>query len=312
MNIIKLKKEDDLKTYKPSRALKTIALIAQSLCKPLLLAGKPGAGKTQFAHWLAYTNRNLFNEKAFCFNTKSTSISTDLFYYYDAVSHFRDKENLKEAADFIELTALGKAIICAKGVKSFSNLKMQKIIKNSSLENNVKQKNIVLIDEVDKAPRDFPNDLLHEIDTLSFTIKEINETIELADSEKENILIVLTSNDEKNLPDAFLRRCLYHYIEFPSNERLLEIIANKLSIDEARTKIDINNRLNFFKIILDSTVVEKKPSTAECIDWINYLYKNNLLDKDVHENENNFELSLSILLKKKDDLDEAIKLYKNI
>jgi MoxR-like ATPase len=358
--IIKISKERDIESYQPSEALKSVIQMAKSLGRPLLLAGKPGTGKTQFAHWYA-KNSFGFNEEVFQFNTKSTSVYRDLFYEYDAVSHFRDKKGEREVSDFITLTALGKAIVFAKGIENINDITLRKIALNSNLKvngqnhqsgaNNEKfnsgdvrreqLKSVVLIDEIDKAPRDFPNDLLHEIEKLSFCIKELNLEISLSDEEKKYIQIIITSNDEKNLPDAFLRRCLFHYIEFPEQPALLKIIEGKLNFTHPQRQLHengINSKLKLFYLISKNAMIDKKPSTSECIEWINYLYNNNLLEESITSGDksmvlsenlhdkmnngnvvndsqvlfrkpsNNFVCSLSILLKKEEDYKAALKI----
>lgn len=313
---IKLTRAKDIQTYAPSAALNETVKMAIALGRPLLLAGKPGTGKTQFAHWFVYENENDYNE-VFQFNTKSTSLFNDLFYQYDAVSHFRDKSGTRDVSEYITLTALGKAIVCAKGLATITDERLLRIAQHSGLHANNKSKSMVLIDEIDKAPRDFPNDLLHEIENLSFSIKETIPAIEvkLNDKEKENIIIVLTSNDEKNLPDAFLRRCLFHYIEFPDRNQLAKIILTKLN-DDAMDGLE--DKLNFFDSVCSlPNNIEKKPSTSEWIDWINFLKNNQLLGITIHNKDQN-ELSglertkiiqtLSILFKKKEDTEHAIKL----
>jgi MoxR-like ATPase len=314
MEIIKISQQKDIDSYQPSEGLVDIISMARALGRPLLLTGKPGTGKTQFAKWYAKQPQNDFGHDIFQFNTKSTSVYNDLFYEYDAISHFRDKKGEREITDFIKLTALGKAIVCAKGAENISDENLKKIIAQSDLKD-LKPRNIVLIDEIDKAPRDFPNDLLYEIENLSFTIKELNLRIILEEEQKHNIVVILTSNDEKNLPDAFLRRCLFHYIEFPTKESLIAIIQKKLDIKE--WKDNHQQIIDFFYLIYENKSIDKKPSTSECIDWINFLKnfkdKNgntNLFDDDYHNDINKFRNSLSILLKKKEDYDIATKLVK--
>lgn len=135
MESIKLTQNQDINKYIPSGPLKEVIKMARILGRPLLLAGKPGTGKTQFAHWYASENKGEFNNEVFQFNTKSTSVYTDLFYEYDAVSHFRNTnigDNVKkETADFITLTALGFAIVCALGLEKIDDPELRKIINQS-------------------------------------------------------------------------------------------------------------------------------------------------------------------------------------
>jgi MoxR-like ATPase len=318
--IIKLSSKEDIARYEPSPALKVALEMAISLGRPLLLAGKPGTGKTQFAHWYVGNEENKKDHnEVFQFNTKSTSLYSELFYEYDAVSHFRDKSEDKDVTDFITLTALGKAIVCAKGFVNIDDERLKKIAMNSEIkEELIKPKSVVLIDEIDKAPRDFPNDLLHEIENLSFTIKEALPSIKvkLEDKQKENIIVILSSNDEKNLPDAFLRRCLFHYIEFPDADQLKKIILRKLSpkklSEEELKEIDINtlkgfegvnDKIDIFYKILKSDSIDKKPYTSECLDWVNYLHDRELLSTPIGKCRD----TLAILLKKDEDYKEALK-----
>jgi MoxR-like ATPase len=330
---IQITREKDIENYLPSPALEDTMKMALALMRPLLLAGKPGTGKTDFGHWyVANANKLKTAEKkdaefnnVFQFNTKSTSVYNDLFYIYDAVSHFRDKAGDKDISEFITLTALGKAMVCAKGLKNIKDTRLKKIAAHSQLDlKDAKPKSLVIIDEIDKAPRDFPNDLLHEIEHLSFCIKETSPVIEveLNDDEKKNIIILLTSNDEKNLPDAFLRRCLFHYIEFPKAIPLKKIILSKLwgrkLTDEENALIDngeelkgfegLNDKIEIFYKIFHNNSIEKKAYTAECIQWINYLHGNKLLHLPLLE----YQVTLSALLKKNEDFQEAIKMLEKM
>lgn len=330
---IQITREKDIENYLPSKALESTMDMALALMRPLLLAGKPGTGKTDFGHWYVTNANKMKAEKGeetefnnvFQFNTKSTSVYNDLFYVYDAVSHFRDKAGDKDISEFITLTALGKAMVCAKGLKNIKEARLKKIAANSQLDlKEAKPKSLVIIDEIDKAPRDFPNDLLHEIEHLSFTIKETSPiiTIELNDEEKKNVIILLTSNDEKNLPDAFLRRCLFHYIEFPEPIPLKKIILNKLlgrklTIEENK-KVDsseelngfegLNDKIEIFYKIFHNNSIEKKAYTAECIQWINYLHGKRLLHLPLQD----YQVTLSALLKKNEDFHEAEKMLKKM
>lgn len=308
------------KIYKLSKDQQDVIDMAMEMNKPLLLSGKPGTGKTQMAHSYIFQNDKGFQD-VFQFNTKSTSVYKDLLYSYDAIEHFRDtqiskdKETAKPAEDFIRLQALGKAIVLAKGLNHpiFKKDKWKTILMNSFQKQNVddvyklNSKNLVLIDEIDKAPRDFPNDLLNELDNFEFSINEIDETISFRDSEDQdklkNILILITSNNEKNLPDAFLRRCLFFHIEI-SEQKLKEIILQKLqdlNIDLNTYKKDeswLNDRIQEIQKIYLENRIEKKPGAAECIEWAVWMSQK-------EENKKNVEQSLYLLFKKKQDLDVA-------
>lgn len=178
--------------YIPSQELIYAAEVAYALKRPLLLSGEPGTGKTGFAKWAADTlsKKYNFSKEPLMFSTKSTSSAQDLFYYYDAVSHFRDANfrhqlsnpsdistnEQKTTKDYIELKALGLAFQRAKGSKSIL----------TDFPISIEQKgSVVLIDEIDKAPRDFPNDLLNEIEQYRFSIREIDKEIILSEDEKK-------------------------------------------------------------------------------------------------------------------------------
>lgn len=287
------------KTYNiKNTPLEFVVNMAADLQKPLIVSGKPGTGKTQLAFSYKEQNEKGYNN-IYKFNTKSNTVFSDLLYVYDTVSHFRNQDTTKTVADFIALNALGKAIVLAKGINSdlFKTENWQKIISKSISEEEKKHsKSIVLIDEVDKAPRDFPNDLLNELDNFEFDIKELGTTIKIDDQDKAKLLLIITSNEEKNLPDPFLRRCLFHYIDFPNQDQMREIILSKmpnLNVDA------LNNKLYFFYSLCDDKIMlDKKPATSECIDWINWLHNNNMLDKDPKD----IQQSLSTLLKKSTDL----------
>jgi len=305
---------DDPTNYLPSNELIDAIEIAYALKRPLLLTGEPGTGKTQFAYWVAHelSKRQNFQPQPYIFNTKTSSTAQDLFYHYDAISHFRDNSihnrDMKTgegAEDFIQLRALGLAILNAIGEEN--PLKGSSIIRRSNLNLDGKG-SVVLIDEIDKAPRDFPNDLLNEIENYEFEIKEINKKIRLNDTaQKEKILVILTSNFEKNLPDAFLRRCIFYHIGFPSKAKLAEIIRRKLPLNDISVSQFVENRVDDFFVLYNYPNIIKKPSTSEFVDWMKVLLMDNALSKQFFlnghlNNDTSLLKYLPVLLKNKDDI----------
>jgi MoxR-like ATPase len=232
--------------YVPSQALVDAVNVALMLGQPLLLTGEPGTGKTQLAFHVAHFY-DLGNP--LIFNVQTTATATDLFYKYDALGHFQYNQTSKQPltideieAKFIHYNALGEAI-------------------------RLKKRCVVLIDEIDKAPRDFPNDILYALESLSFRVPEINKTFV---SEPEfRPVIIMTSNSEKNLPDAFMRRVVYFNIPFPTPKELLYILSRKT---ENIALTDLDRLVAHFNKIR-GLKFKKPPSTAELIYWALLLQK---------------------------------------
>lgn len=272
------------------------------LRQPLLLTGEPGTGKTEMARWaleyLSAQNQAAYWSQVLRFNTKTTSKASDLFYTYDALSHFQAANLRGEKAvrteEFIELQPFGKAIAYSDPWPEFTEkFRLQLPEKPMSA--------VVLIDEVDKAPRDFTNDLLDEMENFRFAIKEL-PGFQAQKGELADIVVVLTSNSEKNLPDAFLRRCAFFHLEFPRGERLRQIVEAHLS-DAAPAGVRYDELITLFETARDKAV-RKKPATAELIAWLNILGLGGYWqENDEARRKEMLRLNLPFLVKTKDDLD---------
>jgi MoxR-like ATPase len=233
---------DNARRFIPGGELETAINAAIAAGVPLLLSGEAGTGKTQVAYYVAY---KLGLEPVFHFQTKSTSVAKDLLYEFDAVRYFHDAQagqaNLNKAS-YVEPRPLWQAIAA-------------------------KAPRVLLIDEIDKASRDFPNDLLHELEKMEFTIAEIGKTY--AAPKQKRPLVFITSNSERRLPDAFLRRCLYHPIRF--NPGLLKQIVDSRQEDFAPLSPGfIQLALERF-LALRGRELRKPPATAELLLWLRVL-----------------------------------------
>lgn len=292
------------KYYDPDKYLVNDAIVnavkaAMSLGQPLFITGEPGTGKTQLAYKIAHhfqLEDDTGSFRPLIFNTKTTSTARDLFYVYDAVRHFRDANMKKESADnimeYIELQALGKAIA----------LTNPEAAKSLGIKINKAKHSVVLIDEIDKAPTDFPNDILFELEHMAFEIKETGQMIRSGNSHRP--FVIMTSNSEKSLPDAFLRRCIFLHIEFPGPDLLLDIVRTKLGDD---SKYADSAFIEHFMDIRDA-VKKKKPATAELIAWVRMLEMEDFMEKEIdfyklsERQKHLLRFSYGILAKNKDDL----------
>jgi len=286
--------------YLPDEGLVKAVNVALLLGQPLLLTGEPGSGKTQLAYNLAY---QLGLGKVLKFEAKSTSSARDLFYIYDSLGRFHDahlNEN-KPSVDYLTYNALGEAIILTNPPE---------IVKEylpTNFSYTKPRHSVVLIDEIDKAPHDFPNDILNEIENLYFRIPELgNVTIKAADNMQP--ILILTSNSEKSLPEAFLRRCIYYDVPFPDAKRLTEIITARLGTFSSSDFID--KALDLF-LLLRKGRLRKKPSTAELLNWLMVLremYPN--VDNPIADHPNCVLDTLSSLVKMAEDQKNASEILK--
>ncbi|MCC6411207.1 MAG: MoxR family ATPase, partial [Saprospiraceae bacterium] len=320
--------------YLPDDDLKAAVELAINMEIPLFLTGEPGTGKTELAYWIAqnaaYRSNFGIQKDVLRFNVKTTSTAKDLLYRYDAIRHFRDNHRKQaepgkedNVLNYIHFEAFGQAIMAAQSGK----------------------RHVVLVDEIDKAPRDFPNDLLFEFEKLGFRIDEAtNDDLgdkafawekmpslnglgvqgkpdmdeqgfifyaDKAERDKKRgerkvkkPLLIITSNSEKNLPDAFLRRCAFFHIPFPENkEKLLHILEKKGLYDPGKKWELIQTAVDFF-LGIRKAGLRRNPATAELIAWVEYLWElgidpgTKLTAGDIAK----LEPSLSMLGKNKEDI----------
>ena len=225
--------------YVASDELMASVNIAIALKKPLLIKGEPGTGKTMLAEAIS----KALNKKLIIWNIKSTTKAQEGLYVYDTIQRLYDgqfgEEGVDDISRYIKLGKLGEA---------FDN----------------EEQVVLLIDEIDKADLEFPNDLLWELDQMEFYINETKRTVKA----KHRPIVIITSNAEKELPDAFLRRCIFHYIEFPDRELMEEIV--KVHYPDVEEHL-LQNAMDVFYAIRGIRDIRKKPSTSELIDWVNAL-----------------------------------------
>ena len=233
----------------------TIAVNASiTLEKPLLVKGEPGTGKTELARQIAHS----LDLKIIEWNIKSTTKAQQGLYEYDAVSRLRDSQLGNKLQDINNYIKKGKIW------DSFTS----------------KKKVVLLIDEIDKADIEFPNDLLQELDRMEFYVYETGELVKA----NNRPIVIITSNNEKELPDAFLRRCFFHYIQFPEIETLKKIV--KVHFPNIKKNL-LDFALKRFFEIRDIPGLKKKPSTSEALDWIKLLLVEDLETIDLKKSGKN-------------------------
>lgn len=253
-------------SYLTSEGLQAAVNCALTLQRPLLVKGEPGTGKTLLAEAIAQG----LGLKLLTWHVKSTTRAQDGLYVYDTVQRLYDSRfgdgDVRDIRRYIRLGPLGEAFASPERV-------------------------VLLIDEVDKADLEFPNDLLHELDRMRFRISETQDEVVA----KNRPVVLITSNNEKELPDAFLRRCVFHFIDFPERDLMQRIVDVHHPGLEASLSEQV---LKVFYELRSMTRLRKRPSTSELIDWISVLKANGVMELKLEE-----QLPfLGALLKKEQDL----------
>lgn len=268
--------EADARRFVAGEALDTAINTAIAVNQPLLITGEPGTGKTQAAYYAAY---KLGLEPVLHFQVKSDCTARDLLYHFDMVRYFHDAHLQKETlnkSDYIEERALWKAL-------------------------QAKSPRVLLIDEIDKAPRDFPNDLLHELDKLEFAVPELDVNIEGEPANRP--IVFITSNSERRLPEPFLRRCVFHHIPFDRDLAWQAVQARAEeypALDEHFLSMAVERFLS-----LRARALRKLPATGELLVWLRVLGLNAGSDPSTLDEDLAKLPYLGVLLKDHQDLEET-------
>ena len=248
-------KFDGTQNYVATEDLKIAVNAAVTLERPLLVKGEPGTGKTELAKQVASS----LGLQLYEWNIKSTTKAQQGLYEYDAVSRLRDSQlgdkKVEDVRNYIKKGKLWQAF-------------------------ESKEKVVLLIDEVDKADIEFPNDLLQELDKMAFHVYETGENVKAI----KRPVVIITSNNEKELPDAFLRRCFFHYIRFPDQETLEKIV--RVHYPNIKQNLLSTALAQFFEL-REQPGLKKKPSTSEALDWLKLLLAEDLSATDLTKQSNN-------------------------
>lgn len=316
--------------YEPAPGLREAIDAAMLLGVPLLVTGEPGTGKSSAARWLA---RELGDARLLRHNVKSTTSGRELLYTFDEVARFRDANarSLKPLIDYLQFSALGEAIVRASGGTgaltlakegqqsvddAFGPIERAPIAadllpRDEAFAKARSEHCIVLIDELDKAPRDTPNDLLYEIEQMAFAIPELG--VELAaGSERLRPIVLITSNSERALPEPFLRRCAYFDIPRPDEATVAAIVAKSIDgLDQASPLFQ--SLWGFYADLRETSAVRKKPGIAEFLAWSDCLISQAGVTPDDTlkvADSDAVDRTLGCLVKTRDDLMAARELLK--
>jgi len=261
-------------TYLVTPELRDAVNVAIALEKPLLIRGEPGTGKTVLAEAIA----EKLSMELLTWNIKSTTKAQDGLYVYDTVQRLNDARfgdnDISDIRAYIKKGPMGRALSESHRV-------------------------VLLIDEIDKADMEFPNDLLHELDRMSYSVSETGETF----TAEHRPIVVITSNNEKELPDAFLRRCVFHYIAFPDKETMTDIV--RVHHPDVEDELLKQVLLRFYWL-RDLPDIRKRPSTSELIDWIAALQRGGFSPDSITE-----DLPfLGVLMKREGDVEAVMAAHR--
>lgn len=316
-----LDRHENVTSYEAPEGLRHAVQVSLLMGQPLLITGEPGSGKTQ----LAYSLAREFGLPIEPTVVRSTTTAQDLFYEFDELSRFRDIQNKtpRPLISYLTFTGLGLAILMAGGPaaeltllpgnifeaqadqrpKTFGDLFLGKFpVAEPS-------RSVVLIDELDKAPRDTPNDMLSWIERMYFEIKEMGVRVDVplnsgsSESAQTRPIVVITSNSEKSLPDPFLRRCVYFDIPFPDQTVLERIVAARLTDAVAKGPLGREALAVFQQLRSPGSGIRKPPATAEFVAWLVLLNQRYHLGAEtkISDNKDILEQSLGALVKTRED-----------
>lgn len=284
--------------YAPSRGLVNAIGVALTLDKPLLITGEPGTGKTQLAFHLAWA---LGFNAPLKFEATSSMAAKDLFYTFDALGRFNAAQDAQASADastFVTFQALGEAML--RSLESGTELPAA--LGSTARELCSGERTLVLIDEIDKAPRDVPNDLLNQVEHMYFRVAECAGAEIHGDPSRRPVL-VFTSNSERFLPDAFLRRCIFYDIPYPSTEQIETIVQRHLQLAEDKVPRLVSECISLIDFLRSEEAgLTRKPGPAELLDWLNVLVRRgNDVEQVLEDDEEMVIATACTLVKNRDD-----------
>jgi len=279
--------------YIITKELEAAVDVAVALQVPLLVAGEPGTGKSELARTVAY---HLGLPKPLRFDAKTGSTAQDLFYRYNSLRRFLEAQlkdpNAADAQNYIDFEALGKAIVLAMRPQSRNALHIP-----TELATVPQRRSVVLIDEIDKAPRDFPNDILNEIDRMEFKVAETGKVFRAPTTHRP--VVILTSNRERVLPAPFLRRCVFHFIRFPDKETLEKILRVH------KTGAGISDAAISHVLRIRDMKPNQPPGTAELIQWVRLLEEWGIHADEITTPGPRLVQTYGILLKHQEDIERV-------